>query len=53
MKEYQDLIGRLIMAAAIIISSLIIGNAITEAGNNIGPQIASALNFVAQMISNE
>lgn len=52
MKEYQDLIGKIIIAAAIVIGSAMIGNAIVEAGDNIGPQIGSALSFIGKMLSN-
>ncbi len=50
MKEYQNLIGKIIVAAAIITGSVIIGNAILEASGNIGSQIASALNTIASQI---
>ena len=50
MKEYQNLIGKIIIAAAIIIGAMVIGNAILEAGGNIGSQIASALNILAATI---
>lgn len=39
MKEYQDLIGKIIVALAIIGAALIIANAIDSAGANIGSQI--------------
>ena len=47
MKDYQNLIGKIIIAAAIIIGAVIIGNAIIEAGGEIGSQIASALHTLA------
>ena len=47
MKEYQNLIGKIIVAVAIIIGAVVIGNAILEAGGNIGSEIASALNTIA------
>ncbi len=43
LKEYQDLIGKILIAVAIIIGAYIIGDAILEAGGSIGSQIASAL----------
>lgn len=43
MKEYQNLIGKLAIAAAIIIAGVMISQAIESAGGNIGSQIASAL----------
>ena len=50
MKEYQNLIGKVILAVAIILGAMIIGNAILEASGNIGSQIASALNTIASQI---
>lgn len=47
MKEYQNLIGKIIIAGAIIIAAFIISGAIESAGRNIGSQIASALNTIA------
>lgn len=43
MKDYQNLIGKLAIAAAIIIAGIIISQAIESAGGNIGSQIAGAL----------
>lgn len=43
MKEYQNLIGKVIVAGAIIVAAFVIANAIEAAGGNIGSQIASAL----------
>lgn len=43
MKEYQNLIGKIIIAVAIIIAGVVIANAIGEASGAIGSQIASAL----------
>lgn len=43
LKEYQSLIGAIILAAAIIIAACILGDAIREAGGSIGSQIASAV----------
>lgn len=50
MKEYQNLIGKVIIAAAIIVGAVIIGNAIFEASGNIGAQIAAALHTIASQI---
>ena len=50
MKEYQNLIGKVILAVAIIVGAMIIGNAILEASGNIGSQSASALNTIAIQI---
>lgn len=41
MKEYQELVGKALTAAAIIIAGVI-----ESAGGNIGSQIASALNTI-------
>lgn len=43
MKEYQNLIGKIIIAVAIVIAGVLIANAIGEASGTIGSQIASAL----------
>ena len=43
MKEYQSLIGKIILAAAIIIAACIVASAIRAAGGSIGSQIASAI----------
>ncbi len=51
MKEYQDLIGKVIVAAAIVAAAWMIANAVTAAGGTIGSQIASALNNVAVQIN--
>lgn len=47
MKEYQNLIGKVILAVAIIAAALILANAIETAGGTIGSQIASALGRIA------
>ena len=51
MKEYKDLIGKVIVAAAIVVAAWMIANAVTAAGGTIGSQIASALNNVAGQIN--
>ena len=43
MKEYQNLIGKISIAAAIIIVAFILANAIESAGASAGSQIAGAL----------
>ena len=43
MKDYQHLIGHIIIAIAIVIAGSMIANAIVVAGGEIGSQIASAL----------
>ena len=43
MKEYQNLIGKIIVAVAIIIAAFIIANAIEAGCASIGSQIASAI----------
>lgn len=43
MKDYQNLIGKIIIAAAIIVAGAMIAHAIELAGGNIGSQIAGAL----------
>ena len=51
MKEYQNLIGKIAIAVAIIIAGAMISNAITTAGGEFGSQIASALNAIASQIN--
>ena len=51
MKEYQNLIGKLIIAVAIVIVGIMMANAITYAGDEIGSQIASALSAIASQIN--
>jgi hypothetical protein len=43
MKNYQNLLGAIIIAAAIIIASIIIANSINGAGQNIGDMVSNAL----------
>ncbi len=43
MKEYQELIGRLVLAAAILAAGLLIANAIEVGCASIGSQIAAAI----------
>ena len=43
MKEYQNLIGKLAIAVAIIIAGFMISQSIEAAGGSVGSQIASAL----------
>ena len=43
MKEYQNLIGKIFIAIAIIVAAHLISNAIEIAGSNIGSQIAAAM----------
>ena len=43
MKEYQNLIGKIIIAAAIIMAAVMIANAIEAGCASIGSQIASAI----------
>ena len=43
MKEYQNLIGKLAIAVAVIIAGVLISQAVEAAGGNIGSQIADAL----------
>ena len=43
MKEYQDLIGKIVIAVAIIIAGVLIANAIEAGCASIGSQIASAI----------
>ena len=50
MKEYQNLIGSIVIAAAIIMGAVLIVNAMIEASGNIGSQIASALSTIASQI---
>lgn len=43
MKDFQSLIGKIIIAAAIVIAAIFIANAIEAGCANIGSQIASAI----------
>ena len=43
MKDYQRIISAIIIGVAIIIGSLLLSNAISEASASIGSQIAAAL----------
>ena len=43
MKEYQDLIGKIVIAVTIIIAGVLIANAIEAGCASIGSQIASAI----------
>lgn len=43
MKEYQGLIGKLVIAAAIVVAGAVIAGAVTEVAGAIGSQIASAI----------
>ena len=43
MKDYQDLIGKIIIAIAIIIAAVMISNAIEAGCASIGSQISSAI----------
>lgn len=45
MKDYQDLIGKIIIAAAVVIVGVLIANAIEVGCASIGSQIASAIKF--------
>lgn len=46
MKEYQNIIGKIVIALAIIIAGYMISQAIITAGGDIGSQIASAINII-------
>jgi hypothetical protein len=46
MKEYQDLIGKVIIAAAIVIAAGIIGQAL----NTTGAGISNSINYLAELI---
>lgn len=50
MKEYQNIIGKVIVAGAIIAAAFIIADAIEAVGGNMGSQIASALGSIASQI---
>ena len=47
MKEYQNLIGKLAIAVAIVIAGIIISKAITYVGVEIASQISNALSTIA------
>lgn len=43
MKDYQELIGRLVLAAAVLAAGLLIANAVEAGCASIGSQIAAAI----------
>lgn len=43
MKDYQNLIGKIVIAAAIVLAAIMIANAIDAGCASIGSQIASAI----------
>ena len=43
MKDYQDLLGKIAVAAAIIIAGIVVARAINQAAGSIGSQIAGAI----------
>ena len=49
-KEYQNLIGKIIIAAAIIAAAFILANAIESAEASAGSQIAGALHAMASQM---
>ena len=51
MKEYQNLIGKLAIAVAIVIAGIIISKAITYVGVEIASQISNALCTIASQIN--
>ena len=51
MKEYQNLIGKLAIAVAIVIAGIIISKAITYVGIEIATQISNALSAIASQIN--
>lgn len=51
MKEYQNLIGKVIVAGAIIVAAFIIAHAFESAAGSVRSQIASALNTIAGQIN--
>ncbi len=51
MKEYQNLIGKIVIAVAIIIAGIMISNAIDNVGGEIGSRIAGGLNTIASQIN--
>ena len=51
MKEYQNIIGKLAIAVAIVIAGIIISKAITYAGVEIATQISNALSTIASQIN--
>ena len=51
MKEYQNLIGKLAIAVAIVIAGSIISKAITYVGVEIASQISNALSTIASQIN--
>lgn len=51
MKEYQNLIGKLVIAVVIVVVGVMIANAITYTGVEIGSQIAGALSTIASQIN--
>ena len=50
MKEYQNLIGKVVIALAIVIAGALIANAIQNTGSNLS-NIAAALNTIAGQLN--
>lgn len=48
MKQYQNLIGAIIIAVAIVVAGVLIANAIDRAGGNIGGMISSGLGVLSK-----
>lgn len=46
MKENQNIVGKIVIALAIVIAGYMISQAIITAGGDIGSQIASAINII-------
>ena len=51
MKEYQNLIGKLAIAVAIVIAGVIISKAINHVGIEIASQRSNALSTIASQIN--
>lgn len=51
MKEYQNLIGKIIIGASIIMAAVILADAVKYAGGEIGSMIASAISSMAAQLN--
>lgn len=51
MKEYRNLIGKIVIGASIIIAALILADAVKYAGEEIGGMISSAISSIAAQLN--
>lgn len=51
MKEYQNLIGKIVIGASIIIAAVILADAVKYAGGEIGSMISGAISAIAAQLN--